>query len=290
MPPSQARALTDAFTAFRKALDPMDLWANSRLATVIKAADTAGWSRRTTASALGLSRDRTQKIAGFPAAATFRMPRHELGAAFPAAAVAAFRKYEDEVSLRRVRTELALVATIRAAHHSAGWPYNVLGAIVGASGERLRQIAETGLDVSEEPAPAFEPFTRILKGRTDQAPRATRTLDPAEAERLRHLAERARKATKSIGKRLGPRPSAEQLRALEASLEDRLASEALSALLIGLKEDQVSWPDLDAACGYKPGGARARAIRHGYAQAPPSMSPYTPTPLPGWPELNQSLS
>jgi hypothetical protein len=283
MPLSQVQALTDAFTAFRQALDPTDPWANGRLATVIKAADAAGWSRRTTATALGLSRARTDRIAAFPAAATYRMPRFELGAAFPAAAITAFRRYEDEVSMRRIRTERALIATLRSAHHTAGWPYTALAVMVGASSERLRQIAEIDLDTSDEPAPAFAAFTRVLKERKDPVPRATRPLADAETEALARLAERARRATKNVGKRLGPRPRPEQLQELEVSLEDRLASEELSALLIRLKEDNVSWLDLDSACGYRPGSARARALRHGYARTPPSMAPYTPTPLPGWP-------
>jgi hypothetical protein len=286
MPPTQAKALAAAYAAFRQALDPQDPWANSRLATVIKAADAAGWSRRTTAAALGLSRARTDRIAAFPAAAGYRMPKFVLGAAFPAAAVTAFRRYEDEISMRRIRTERTLIATIRSAHHTSGWPYTALAALVGASAERLRQIAEIDLDVSAEPAPAFAEFTRVLKERKDPAPRATRPLTAAEAESLSRLAERARRATKNVGKRLGPRPRPEQLRELEASLEDRLASEELSALLIRLKEDNVSWLDLDSACGYRPGSARARALRHGYAQTPPSMAPYTPTPLPGWPGPN----
>lgn len=286
MPPSQAKTLKDAYAAFRQALDPQDPWANGRLATVIRAADAAGWSRRTTAAALGLSRARTDRIAAFPAAGTHRMPKFELGAVFPGAAVTAFRKAEDEVSLRRIRTERAMIATLRSAHHDAGWPYTALAAMLGANAERLRQIAETDLDVSAEPAPPFTEFTRVLKERKEQLPRATRPLADAETERLARLAERARRATKHVGKRLGPRPRPEQLRDLEASLEDRLASEELSALLIRLKEDNVSWLDLDTACGYRPGSARARALRHGYAQAPPSMAPYTPTPLPGWPGPN----
>lgn len=283
MPPTQVKALVAAYAAFRQAMDPQDPWANGRLATVVKAADAAGWSRRTTAAALGLSRPRTDKIAAYPAAGGYRIPKFELGAAFPSAAVASFRRREDEISMRRIRTERALIATIRSAHHSAGWPYTALAALVGASAERLRQIAEIDLDVSGEPAPAFAPFTRVLKERKAPVPRATRPLTEAEAESLARLAERARRATKNVGKRLGSRPRPEQLRELEASLEDRLASEELSALLIRLKEDNVSWLDLDSACGYRPGSARARALRHGYAQTPPSMAPYTPTPLPGWP-------
>lgn len=280
MPLVQAEVLTAAFHEFRQALDPHDPWANSRLATVVKAADAAGWSRRTTATALGLSRERTRKIAAFPAAAKHKMPRYELGIPFPSSAITAFRKHQDEVNLRRIRTEMTLVATIRAAH-DAGWPYNTLGALVGASGERLRQIAEIDIDVSDEPTPVFDAFTRILKQSSHG--RAARRLDESEVQKLGKLADRARKATKSVGKRLGSNPNPDQLLALEASLEDRLASEELSALIISLKSDNVSWPDLDAACGYKPGGARARALRHGYAKTPPSMSPYTPTPLPGWP-------
>jgi hypothetical protein len=125
-------------------------------------------------------------------------------------------------------------------------------------------------------------FTRVLKERPEQTPRSTRHLTADENETLVRLAERARRATKKVGKRLGPNPGPDQLRGLEASLEDRLASEELSALLIRLKEDRVPWPELDAACGYRPGSARARALRHGYAQAPPSMSSYTPTPLSVW--------
>ncbi|MBG0738874.1 hypothetical protein IV500_05490 [Paeniglutamicibacter antarcticus] len=286
MPASQAETLAASYAAFRQALDPHDPWANGRLAIVIRAADAAGWSRRSTASALGLSRLRTDRVAAFPATASYRIRRFEPGAVFPAAAVAAFRRYEDEVSLRRIRTERTLIATIRSAHHNAGWPYTALAAIVGASSERLRQIAEIDLDVSAEPAPPFTEFTRVLKDRKSPPPRATRPLADTETERLARLAERAKRATKNVGKRLGSSPRPEKVRELEVSLEDRLASEELSALLISLKNDNVSWLELDTACGYRPGSARARALRHGYAQTPPSMAPYTPTPLPGWPQQN----
>lgn len=282
MPDRQQKALSEAFGEYRKAVDPGDEWANSRLATVIRAAEDAGWSRRAIAAGLGLSRERCQRIAGFPAATSYPMPRCEPGVAFPDAAVAAFRKAEEQVRGRRLRAERNLAAILRAAHQDAGWPYNVLGAMVGASGERLRQIAESDVDVTGAKAWKFAPFTRLLKERAAPAPRGS--LDEAARERLRLLAERARQATKAVGTRLGPDPKPEEIEALKQSLAARQASEELSALLIRLKTFNVPWPELDAACGYRPGGARRRAIRHGYAETPPSMKAYTPTPEYVWPE------
>lgn len=276
MPDRQLEALSEAFGEYRRAVDPGDEWANSRLATVIRAAEDAGWSRRAVAAALKLSRERCQRIAKFPAAASYPMPRCEPGVAFPDAAVAAFRKAEDEVRRRRLLAERDLAATLGAAHKDAGWPYNVLGAMLGASGERLRQIAESDVDLTGAKARKFAPFTRLLKERAAPAPRGS--LDEATRERLRLLAESARKATKAVGTRLGPAPKPEEIAALKLSLAARQASEELSALLIKLKKLNVPWPELDAACGYRPGGARRRAIRHGYAETPPSMKAYTPTP------------
>lgn len=262
MPDAQAKLLAKAFAEHRAALDPHDQWANTRLATVIGAAEAAGWPGRMTASALGMSRERLRRISKFPPAAPFSMPAYAPGADFPRAAVAAFRRHEAEVRKRRDRAERILVAVLRSAHHDAGWPYNVMAAMVGASGEWLRQISESDTDITGQESPAFDPFTRVLKER--QEPPARTRLAEEDRERLRQLAEHARKATKSV--------------ALKQSLAARRASEDLSALLIRLKDLKVTWPELDEACGYKPGGARARAIRHGYAQTPPSVSRYTRTP------------
>lgn len=289
MPEPRAQALARAFTAFRAALDFQDPWANSRLATVVRAADAAGWSRRSTAAALGLSRERVRRIAGHPADRKYTMPQHALGQPFPRAAVTAFRKAEDEVSLRRIRTERELIAHLRAAHHDAGWPYTALGEILGVSAERLRQIADTDLDVSTEAVPAYEPFARVLKDRPAPAPSAG-VLETDEKGRLRDLAATARHSSKFVGKGLGADPAPDRVRALKESLAARAASEELSALIIALKRRNVPWPDLDDACGYKPGGARARAIRHGYSAAPPSRKPYTPTPAAVGLDPGRSLS
>ena len=270
----QVQVLVEAFTQLRRSLDPHDEWANSHLATIIRAADAAGWSRRATAASLGISRERAQRIATFNAAAAYAMPAYGPGATFPPAAVTAFRKTEDDIRRRRTRSESVLVAVVRAAH-DAGWPYNVLGALAGSSGERLRQLAESDQDKAAVAAPSFTPFTRVLKERTEPG---RRQLAETEIQRLRDLAGQARKATKSVGKRLGSNPGQEKVQALESSLAGRRASEELSALIIELKTSNVAWADLDAACGYKAGGARARAVRHGYATVPPSRKPYTPTP------------
>lgn len=263
MPERQAADLKKAFLAFRTALDPFDPWANRRLATAIRAADAAGWSRRSTAAALGLSRVRTERLGRSQPDSVLELPRYEFGEPYPAMAVSAFRAAEDEVNLRRIRTERVLIAYLRAAHYDAGWPYKALGAITGSSPERLRQLADSALDVGSETAPVFEPFQRALKPGPSTPARGK--LSDAEAARLATLAAAARTARR-------PRLAVGTGPAHEASLAAREASRDLSALIIALKRRDVPWPELDAACGYKPGGARVRAIRDGYATTPMSRT------------------
>ncbi|MCU6480161.1 hypothetical protein [Arthrobacter sp. A2-55] len=263
MPDAEASLLRRAYRDFVRATNPRDRWANRKLASVVRAAVSAGWSRRTTAAALGIPRERALRICEFEPASTYPMPRYAPGTTFPATAVTAFRELEWSVTLRRTRAEAHLAAVIHAAHH-AGWPYPALGQILDLSGERVRQIAETPASSSPEKF-AFTPYVRPLKG---PRPRAARgSLTAVELEELGRLAGIARTATKV-------RPGADVPEDKRAA---RKASEALSALIAAARDRKVPWAQIDAACGYNAGGARARAIRHGYGKIPPSMRAYQPT-------------
>lgn len=255
MPPRQVQALRRAFSDFNAARDPSDPWAGRRLASVINAATSAGWSRRTVADELGISRERTLKLSQYRPSLRCTVERYRRGTSFPEPAVAAFRRIEAEISERRREAEAKMASLVRSAHE-AGWPYHLIGQEVGATGEWIRRISEMhpGAGTSRE---TFDPYTRVLKPRPEPKPRGR--LTDEERDRMRRLAVLARANTKAA------RTKAE-----------REASEQLSALIIAAKERRITWDDLDEACGYRPGSARARAVRHGYGKLPPSMKAYSP--------------
>lgn len=268
MPGGPTRALRSAYRALAAANDPSDAWANRRFASVIHAATSAGWSRRTMSSELGISRDRILKIAQYEPSLTCELPRYRRGEPFPAQAVSLFRRLERDALDRRRDARIRMSALVRAAH-SAGWPFQVIGSIVGATGEWIRQLHDTEADTSAVAVPDFPEYRRPLKGKPEPRPRGT--LSSEERTRMRTLARTARMAGKvpaaaGAGEDLPP----EAGRALVA----RRASEELSALIISAKDRRVRWEELDEACGYRPGGARARAVRHGYGKLPPSMAGY----------------
>ncbi|HEX9089524.1 MAG TPA: hypothetical protein VF867_18685 [Arthrobacter sp.] len=275
MPAHERAALTAAYKAFRAAVDPHDAWANRRLATVIVSALEAGWSQRALSENLGITRERVTKLARWTSAPRIKVEHYEPGKRFPARLAGVFRRHEDEVNLRRIHTERAFAATVRSAV-AAGWPYPRLGALIGVTGERIRQVAEMELSTHGVEVPAFTVYARQAKEPTQPQP-AQGVLTAEETAQLRALADTARTATKTIGKRLGPDPTESERLALENSLRARRASEELSALIISAKERKISWSDLDEACGYSPGGARTRATRHGYGKTWPSLTPYTRT-------------
>lgn len=262
MPQEQSRALRLAFKDFSAASDPNDRWANRRLSSVINAATAAGWSRRTVAAELGISRERALKISAYPPSLSCTVEPYRRGAVFPAAAVGTFSRIEQEISGRRIEAGSALAALIRSAHAS-GWPYHLIGREAGATGEWMRRIAESYPDTPARIR--FEPYSRPLKGRPAPSPRGK--LNEAEKQLMATLAAAAREATKA--------PADEASR---HTLPARMASEQLSALIIAAKKRRVTWADLDEACGYRPGSARARAVRHGYGKLPPSMTGYSRHP------------
>jgi hypothetical protein len=276
LPDNQESAFIKAYADFRDAKSPHDPWANRKLASVIDSLQSAGWPRRTIAEGLGITPERVRKLVEYDPTTALKFPKYETGAQFPKSAVSAFRKREDEVNLRAMKAEKVFVAFLRAAHAS-GWPFPQLARLVGISGERLRQIAESNVDIEDITPPEFATYIRPVKAK---APVVVKTrLTDEEKARFRELASIASKTTKSTGEGLGPNPSAEEIEAAAQALKVRKASEELSALIIDAKNRNVSWPDLDAACGYRKGAARARASRHGFGKLPPSMKKYTTTSI-----------
>lgn len=264
MPARERMAFKAAHAAFRAAVDPKDEWTTAKLASVVVSAVEAGWSHRTIAESLGIDRERTLRIARYTGARRIKVAPYAEGKPFPTHAVAAFRKAEDEVNLRRILTERTFCAMVRAAG-SAGWSSPRLGALVGLSGARIRQIAAMDLSTEGVAVPVFSPAPKDRPAKAKPAA-ARGKLTVEEAARLRELADAARKS-----RQLGMATPKEE------SLKARRASEELSALIIAAKARKISWPDLDTACGYAPGGARTRAVRHGYGKTWPSLTPYTPT-------------
>lgn len=272
MPAREQAAFKAAYAAFRAAADPNDEKTARRCASVIASAVDAGWSQRTIAEALGITRERVARLAAMDVPRIHVDPRVR-GAAFPSRTVAAYRKAEDEMNLRRILTERTFAGAVRAAN-AAGWSNPRLGAIVGLTGERMRQIAEMDLSTDGAAIPCFTPYTKPSRA----ADRPSRPeLGEEEAAHMRRLADAARKATKRVGKRLGPAPSDEEIRELEAALAARKASEELSEMLMAARSRGIPWAALDAACGYARGSAQARAVRHGYGDTWASLSTYTPT-------------
>lgn len=275
LPDNQESAFIKAYADFRDAKSPHDPWANRKLASVILSLQKVGWPRRTIAEGLGITPERVRKLVEYQPTAELKFPKYETGN-FPKSAVSAFRKREDEVNLRAMKAEKVFVAILRAAHES-GWPFPQLARLVGISGERLRQIAESNVDIEGINPPEFITYIRPVKAK---APVVAKTrLTDEEKAHFRELASIASKTTKSTGEGLGPNPSAEEIEAAAQALKVRKASEELSALIIDAKNRNVSWPDLDAACGYRKGAARARASRHGFGKLPPSMKKYTTTSI-----------
>jgi hypothetical protein len=274
MPAREQAAFKAAYAAFRAASDPQDEKTSRKFATVIVSAIDAGWSQRTVAEALGITRDKTARLAKMRDVPRIKVEPHSPGAGFPARTIAAYRKVEDEVNLRRILTERTFAGAVRAAN-AAGWSNPRLGAIVGLTGERMRQIADMDLSTYGTAIPCFTPYTKQTKVQAHRPGRPA--LGAEEAERMHRLADVARKATKRVGKRLGPAPSAEDIQELEDALAARKASEELSGLIMAARGRGVPWPALDAACGYARGSAQARAVRHGYGEGWASVPAYSPT-------------
>lgn len=275
LPEAQETAFIKAFEAFQEVKNPYDPWSNRKLAEVIHSLQETGWPRRTIADSLGITPERVRKLDEFDTPHRLKFPKHGPGVPFPKSAVKAFRKREDEVNLRNLKAERNFLCMLRTAHDKAGWPFPQLARMVGISGERMRQIYESDVTVDDMEAPEFEQYVRPVKDKPKVTPKAK--LTPDEKKRLRHLASIASKTTKSTGKNLGPNPTEEEKAAAAQALKVRRASEELSALIIAAKNRNVSWPDLDEACGYRRGAARARASRHGFGKLPPSMKAYTET-------------
>ncbi|NKX55974.1 hypothetical protein [Arthrobacter mobilis] len=273
MPEKQKAMLRRAFAEYRAARDPFDPRAVSKLASVTNSAHAAGWSRRSIAGALGISTERIRRLAEVTDAPELEVPRYRAGESFPASVVSAFRRAEDQIRSRMAATERKLTALLRFAHAS-GWPFQTLADIIGdVTGERLRQLAESDLDTSGiEPPVLFEEFNRAVKrSRTPKAlPRGQLTNE--EKQRLGELAAIAGRAT-----RMGQKSRRKGAEFIEEHLTVRQASEELSALIAEVKRRNVIWADIDYACGYRRGSARARAARHGYGSTPPSMRGYTRT-------------
>ena len=274
LPEAQESAFIKAYEAFQAAKDPHDQWANRKLATVIHSLQDAGWPRRTIADSLGITPERVRKLVEYEPTASLKFPKYEQGATFPKSAQTAFRKREDDVNLRTLNAERKFLALLRSAH-AAGWPFPQLARIVGISGERMRQIYESDVSVEDMEMPEIEAYVRPVKAKPQITPKTK--LTEAEKKKFRRLAEIAAKTTKSTGKNLGPNPTKEEKEEAAQALKVRRASEELSALIIDAKNRNVSWPDLDEACGYRRGAARARASRHGFGKLPPSMKAYTKT-------------
>jgi hypothetical protein len=268
MPPDQTAAFQRACTEYREAVDPHNPWANRRLAVAIKGALDAGWSARAIAAGLRIERKRIPRITAHSPVAALKVPPPAAGSELPAKIRDVFRSYEDEVNLRRINAERHWVATIRAAR-AAGWPYDKLARLVPVTGERLRVLADMDLDVSDVDAPVFDPYLRSAPAPAEPAPAAERLSDQ-EKERMRDCAARARRARKTGAVSGDPIE-------LAPALAARKASEELSDLIIAAKQRGITWPELDEACGYARGGARARAARHGYGNQWASMVQYTRT-------------
>lgn len=279
MPAREQAAFKAAYAAFRSATDPQDERTLRKLAVVVVSALDAGWSRRAIAEGLGINREKVARLAAQESVTRIKVDPYVPGTEFPAKATAAYRRYEDEVNLRRILTERTFAGAVRAAN-AAGWSNPRLGAIVGLTGERMRQIADMHLSDEGTSIPCFTPYAKSPKPKASKR-RERPGLTDAEKTEMRRLADAAKKATKRVGRRLGPAPSAEEVKELQAALDARKASEELSDLIIAARNRGVPWTDLDEACGYARGSAQVRAVRHGYGQGWSSLPVYTPTQLDG---------
>lgn len=258
----QRQVLKDAYSQLKGAsADTGDLLAP------VAAARAAGWPRRSIAEALGIPASQTRRIAPASDAA---FPRYRRGEPFPVEAVEAYTLALTRIAERKAAAGARMSALVRAAHGS-GYSYNFIGKVLGTSGEWVRLLAEPqpdeGVPGLFTPAPEQDrPAPRPPAGR----------LSAEERARLLSLARRARSASRISGRRIPPGENEQDY--LRRLIEARRASEELGALIIEAKGRRVSWADLDDACGYAPGSARARAKRHGYGSRPPSLCMYTPTP------------
>ena len=261
MPENQKAVLSKAFLAYKDARDPRNPQALSELASVTNSAHSSGWSRRSIAIGLGISTERVRLLAEQPGD-PLSLPRYAEGAPFPQAAVRAWNTRQQRIERRAEDAEQQLVAVLRSAHR-AGWPFEQLAQAAGdITGERLRQLAESDIDTEGVKAPEFPEFVRPVRRRRGQ-PAERGELTAEEKGRMRELAKVAVNA-----RALGLGPSRAGADAAAGSLAVRKASEELSAMIIAAKERNVTWADLDEACGYRRGGARARATRHGYGSLP----------------------
>lgn len=264
MPARDAARLRRAVRDFRAPDAPLPL------AAVILGAHGSGWSYRTIARSLELSRDRTMQLAALKTEPYGPVPLYEPGAPFPEETVREFQRRARKAAERRDAVRSKAAATIKAAK-DAGWSYGQLAALVDLSDEGIRKMA-----LHAAPGVNVAPFSPA-GSRTKQpasAPAAPASLSPAMARRLAELAQVARTATKNTGRSLGPDATEEQRRAAAESIGTRQASEELSELIIEAKTSGVPWSAIEAACGYRPGAARARAVRHGYGSLPPSRQAY----------------
>lgn len=262
MPARDAARFRRAVSDFRGPDVPLPL------AAVILGAHSSGWSYRTIARSLELSRERTMQLASLRAE-PYDVPRYEPGADFPTSVIREFRRRSETASARREKVKAKAAATVKAAR-DAGWSYAVLSTLVGLSDEWIRRIAA-------EASPAIEvpPFTAPPRAKAaEPVTAAPGRLEEDEAAKMAELAAAARTSSKNTGRSLGQNPSAEELAAVERTAKARRASEELSDMIIAAKRRNVPWADLDAACGYRPGAARARAVRHGYGSLPPTRTAY----------------
>lgn len=263
MPARDAARFQQAVSTFRAPDLPLPL------AAVIQGAHRSGWSYRTIARALGQSRERTMQLAALEAEPYDQVAQYRPGAEFPESVVREFRRRSVESAAKRDQTRAEAAATVRAARE-AGWSYSYLGDLAGISDETVRLI--TAAAPPAAPVPPFSP-PQPARSREPSRPRPG-TLAPEEASRLAELAATARASSKNTGRSLGPDATAQERAAVERSIAARRASEELSGMIIAARKRNVPWADLDAACGYRPGAARARAVRHGYGTLPPSRRAY----------------
>ncbi|MEH0110718.1 hypothetical protein V6N00_13490 [Tersicoccus sp. MR15.9] len=250
LPAAAIAELDAAWAAYRTALRQSDRWTLDRLAPVVQAADAAGWSTRRIAADFDLTRKHVGILLGRPGG-----PDPALAGASEEALNRAWRRASARVANRRERAT-AHLATVLRAGKAAGWSYRSLSSTLGVTAERLRQIAT-------DPIPSeATPVTCFHRESGDPSPEERFTqLSAEETATFRALADQART------NHTGPE-----------SAVARVVSERLSAMIHEARQRGVRWVELDEACGYAPGSARARAARHGYERLAPSRRAYAPVP------------
>lgn len=230
------------------------------MAVPVISAVSAGWSRRTVSAALGIPRERAERLCALEVAELMDLPRYSRSTPFPESAVTAYRSAQAKADACRARNAAVLSGLIRSAH-DAGYSYADIGQVLDTSGEWARRLAA--------PAPAAVPPV-FPPAPVPDRPVPRGHLTEGERARMRTLAGHARQASRLPAGSTDP----EQL---AAALKARRASEELSAMIAAAKTRRVTWPEIDKACGYAPGSARARAKRHGYSTRPKSVPAYQPT-------------